>query len=162
MNHCVHLTHPSAGLLADDAAAAETDDLVVDRSYVKKKLEHGLTRIWQVRVAWAHVGTLPDPPRSITASLLSAGRPVESEGLHPGNGHVEFQIRRLHRGPGCHQQVHRGGGGLILLTSHQSSALLLSSFFLFLVRLRSLALCFSKELGFFPFVIAIIKKINTV
>uniref|UniRef100_A0A3P8W5M3 VPS50 subunit of EARP/GARPII complex n=1 Tax=Cynoglossus semilaevis TaxID=244447 RepID=A0A3P8W5M3_CYNSE len=26
---------------------AESDELVVDRSYVKKKLEHGLTRIWQ-------------------------------------------------------------------------------------------------------------------
>lgn len=33
----------------DDAAAAESDESVVDRSYVKKKLEHGLTRIWQVR-----------------------------------------------------------------------------------------------------------------
>lgn len=32
----------------DGAAAAESDDSVVDRSYVKKKLEHGLTRIWQV------------------------------------------------------------------------------------------------------------------
>lgn len=32
----------------DDAAAAKSDELVVDRSYVKKKLEHGLTRIWQV------------------------------------------------------------------------------------------------------------------
>uniref|UniRef100_UPI003AACF482 syndetin n=2 Tax=Centroberyx TaxID=88664 RepID=UPI003AACF482 len=31
----------------DDAAAAESDESVVDRSYVKKKLEHGLTRIWQ-------------------------------------------------------------------------------------------------------------------
>ncbi|KAK1880088.1 Syndetin, partial [Dissostichus eleginoides] len=30
-----------------DAAAAESDESVVDRSYVKKKLEHGLTRIWQ-------------------------------------------------------------------------------------------------------------------
>lgn len=69
MNHCVYLAHPSAGLLTDDAAAAETDDLVVDRSYVKKKLEHGLTRIWQVRVACAHMGTLPDPPCSISASL---------------------------------------------------------------------------------------------
>ncbi|XP_019946419.1 syndetin isoform X2 [Paralichthys olivaceus] len=29
------------------AAAAKSDELVVDRSYVKKKLEHGLTRIWQ-------------------------------------------------------------------------------------------------------------------
>lgn len=28
--------------------AAESDESVVDRSYVKKKLEHGLTRIWQV------------------------------------------------------------------------------------------------------------------
>ncbi|XP_034096722.1 syndetin [Gymnodraco acuticeps] len=27
--------------------AAESDESVVDRSYVKKKLEHGLTRIWQ-------------------------------------------------------------------------------------------------------------------
>ncbi|XP_056154073.1 syndetin isoform X1 [Lampris incognitus] len=33
----------------DDSAAvaAESDELVVDHSYVKKKLEHGLTRIWQ-------------------------------------------------------------------------------------------------------------------
>uniref|UniRef100_A0A667YCX5 VPS50 subunit of EARP/GARPII complex n=1 Tax=Myripristis murdjan TaxID=586833 RepID=A0A667YCX5_9TELE len=31
----------------DDSAAAESDESVVDRSYVKKKLEHGLTRIWQ-------------------------------------------------------------------------------------------------------------------
>ncbi|XP_044026955.1 syndetin isoform X4 [Siniperca chuatsi] len=31
----------------DDAVAAESDESVVDRSYVKKKLEHGLTRIWQ-------------------------------------------------------------------------------------------------------------------
>ncbi|XP_053302914.1 syndetin [Pleuronectes platessa] len=31
----------------DGAAAAKSDELVVDRSYVKKKLEHGLTRIWQ-------------------------------------------------------------------------------------------------------------------
>uniref|UniRef100_A0A667YP97 VPS50 subunit of EARP/GARPII complex n=1 Tax=Myripristis murdjan TaxID=586833 RepID=A0A667YP97_9TELE len=30
-----------------DSAAAESDESVVDRSYVKKKLEHGLTRIWQ-------------------------------------------------------------------------------------------------------------------
>lgn len=32
----------------DEAAAAGPDESVVDRSYVKKKLEHGLTRIWQV------------------------------------------------------------------------------------------------------------------
>uniref|UniRef100_A0A672IR53 VPS50 EARP/GARPII complex subunit n=1 Tax=Salarias fasciatus TaxID=181472 RepID=A0A672IR53_SALFA len=31
----------------DGAAAAESDEVLVDRSYVKKKLEHGLTRIWQ-------------------------------------------------------------------------------------------------------------------
>ncbi|XP_017280178.1 syndetin isoform X2 [Kryptolebias marmoratus] len=30
-----------------DDAAAGSDELSVDRSYVKKKLEHGLTRIWQ-------------------------------------------------------------------------------------------------------------------
>jgi len=35
-------------LPVDDAATAESDELMVDRSYVKKKLEHGLTRIWQV------------------------------------------------------------------------------------------------------------------
>ncbi|XP_075962537.1 syndetin isoform X3 [Anarhichas minor] len=38
-----HETTPTA----DGAAAAESDESVVDRSYVKKKLEHGLTRIWQ-------------------------------------------------------------------------------------------------------------------
>uniref|UniRef100_A0A146Z5K6 Coiled-coil domain-containing protein 132 n=1 Tax=Fundulus heteroclitus TaxID=8078 RepID=A0A146Z5K6_FUNHE len=32
---------------SQDDAAAEADELTVDRSYVKKKLEHGLTRIWQ-------------------------------------------------------------------------------------------------------------------
>ncbi|KAM9737540.1 syndetin isoform 2-T2 [Menidia menidia] len=31
----------------DDAVTTESDELTVDRSYVKKKLEHGLTRIWQ-------------------------------------------------------------------------------------------------------------------
>ncbi|XP_076006032.1 syndetin isoform X2 [Genypterus blacodes] len=31
----------------DDAAGAEADESAVDHSYVKKKLEHGLTRIWQ-------------------------------------------------------------------------------------------------------------------
>lgn len=30
-----------------DDTATEPDELTVDRSYVKKKLEHGLTRIWQ-------------------------------------------------------------------------------------------------------------------
>uniref|UniRef100_A0A3B3WGT3 VPS50 EARP/GARPII complex subunit n=1 Tax=Poecilia mexicana TaxID=48701 RepID=A0A3B3WGT3_9TELE len=32
---------------SQDDAAGESDELTVDRSYVKKKLEHGLTRIWQ-------------------------------------------------------------------------------------------------------------------
>ncbi|KAM9415893.1 syndetin isoform 2-T2 [Salvelinus alpinus] len=31
----------------DEAGAADTEEAVVDHSYVKKKLEHGLTRIWQ-------------------------------------------------------------------------------------------------------------------
>ncbi|KAM9776369.1 syndetin isoform 1-T1 [Syngnathus typhle] len=31
----------------DDAVATQSDELGIDRSYVKKKLEHGLTRIWQ-------------------------------------------------------------------------------------------------------------------
>nr|XP_061808554.1 syndetin-like isoform X2 [Nerophis lumbriciformis] len=31
----------------EDATQAESDELVIDRGYVKKKLEHGLTRIWQ-------------------------------------------------------------------------------------------------------------------
>uniref|UniRef100_A0A8C5BXU0 VPS50 subunit of EARP/GARPII complex n=1 Tax=Gadus morhua TaxID=8049 RepID=A0A8C5BXU0_GADMO len=34
----------------DGGASAGADESVVDRSYVKKKLEHGLTRIWQVGV----------------------------------------------------------------------------------------------------------------
>uniref|UniRef100_A0A8C2ZK63 VPS50 subunit of EARP/GARPII complex n=1 Tax=Cyclopterus lumpus TaxID=8103 RepID=A0A8C2ZK63_CYCLU len=41
--HDQHETTPTT----DGAAAAESDESVVDRSYVKKKLEHGLTRIWQ-------------------------------------------------------------------------------------------------------------------
>uniref|UniRef100_A0AAQ4NS16 VPS50 EARP/GARPII complex subunit n=1 Tax=Gasterosteus aculeatus aculeatus TaxID=481459 RepID=A0AAQ4NS16_GASAC len=44
--HDKHEATPTAVPL-DGAAAAESDDSVVDRSYVKKKLEHGLTRIWQ-------------------------------------------------------------------------------------------------------------------
>lgn len=41
----------NSSVSADEAtvAAAQSDESVVDRSYVKKKLEHGLTRIWQVR-----------------------------------------------------------------------------------------------------------------
>lgn len=39
----------NASVFVGEAAAAESDESVVDRSYVKKKLEHGLTRIWQVR-----------------------------------------------------------------------------------------------------------------
>ncbi|XP_041739934.2 syndetin isoform X2 [Coregonus clupeaformis] len=31
----------------DEVGAADTEEAVVDHSYVKKKLEHGLTRIWQ-------------------------------------------------------------------------------------------------------------------
>ncbi|XP_034017409.1 syndetin [Thalassophryne amazonica] len=31
----------------DDSTAAECDEVLVDRNYVQKKLEHGLTRIWQ-------------------------------------------------------------------------------------------------------------------
>ncbi|XP_051925217.1 syndetin isoform X2 [Hippocampus zosterae] len=31
----------------EDAVSTESDELAIDRSYVKKKLEHGLTRIWQ-------------------------------------------------------------------------------------------------------------------
>nr|XP_023991365.1 syndetin-like [Salvelinus alpinus] len=32
----------------DEVGAADTEEAVVDHSYVKKKLEHGLTRIWQI------------------------------------------------------------------------------------------------------------------
>ncbi|CAJ1083919.1 syndetin [Xyrichtys novacula] len=44
-----HEEHDKLGTVStpDDAVAAESDELGVDRSYVKKKLEHGLTRIWQ-------------------------------------------------------------------------------------------------------------------
>lgn len=129
-------------LPAEDAAAAESDELAVDRSYVKKKLEHGLTRIWQVcwkvcttvlkkkkkKVFLKHFSSIKfvfqflfcilisDPLGAalsqvllpqITVSLLflSTGCPVESEGLHPGDRHVELQIRWFHSGAGCHQQV---------------------------------------------------------
>ncbi|XP_061598657.1 syndetin isoform X2 [Cololabis saira] len=44
-DHDQQETTPTPGDPA--AAAAESDELTVDRSYVKKKLEHGLTRIWQ-------------------------------------------------------------------------------------------------------------------
>ncbi|XP_061738558.1 syndetin isoform X2 [Nerophis ophidion] len=39
--------HEEQDQQASTPTADESDDLVVDRSYVKKKLEHGLTRIWQ-------------------------------------------------------------------------------------------------------------------
>uniref|UniRef100_A0A3P9N3P9 VPS50 subunit of EARP/GARPII complex n=1 Tax=Poecilia reticulata TaxID=8081 RepID=A0A3P9N3P9_POERE len=42
--HDKQKTVPSQG---SNDAAGEPDELTVDRSYVKKKLEHGLTRIWQ-------------------------------------------------------------------------------------------------------------------
>lgn len=100
-----------------------------------------------------------DSPGSITARLLSAGRPVESEGLHPGNGHVEFQIWWFHRGAGCHQQVHAG-------VSDSSSSppadlqdcccLPFFSFSLDSVDMQSL--CFPEYFGFAPFFAAIPKK----
>lgn len=34
--------------IVDELAASKSDESIVDRSYVKKKLEHGLSRIWQV------------------------------------------------------------------------------------------------------------------
>ncbi|XP_014033994.1 syndetin isoform X2 [Salmo salar] len=36
-----------SGTATDETGAADTAEAVVDHSYVKKKLEHGLTRIWQ-------------------------------------------------------------------------------------------------------------------
>ncbi|XP_068603121.1 syndetin isoform X2 [Brachionichthys hirsutus] len=50
--HCTMQWHEEhdrneASPTSDGAAATESDESVVDRSYVKKKLEHGLTRIWQ-------------------------------------------------------------------------------------------------------------------
>ncbi|XP_077446383.1 syndetin isoform X1 [Stigmatopora argus] len=46
---CWHEEHDKQATTAtpEDAAHAESDELVIDRGYVKKKLEHGLTRIWQ-------------------------------------------------------------------------------------------------------------------
>lgn len=35
-------------VFVDDSSAEGSDESTVGRSYVKKKLEHGLTRIWQV------------------------------------------------------------------------------------------------------------------
>lgn len=45
------------------------------------------------------------PQITVSLLFLSTGCPVESEGLHPGDRHVELQIRRFHSGAGCHQQV---------------------------------------------------------
>uniref|UniRef100_A0A3P9AGV4 VPS50 EARP/GARPII complex subunit n=1 Tax=Esox lucius TaxID=8010 RepID=A0A3P9AGV4_ESOLU len=44
---CLSLWHCDVSVCPDEAGASETDDSLVDRSYVKKKLEHGLSRIWQ-------------------------------------------------------------------------------------------------------------------
>ncbi|KAM8841238.1 syndetin isoform 5-T5 [Spinachia spinachia] len=45
--HEEHDKHEATPAAVPLDGAAESDDSVVDRSYVKKKLEHGLTRIWQ-------------------------------------------------------------------------------------------------------------------
>lgn len=87
----------------DEAAASGPDELVVDRSYVKKKLEHGLTRIWQVSPSFtvyficlffrlSHMFFLCDSGLLSQKffSPLSSGCPAESEGLHPGDGHVQL------------------------------------------------------------------------
>nr|XP_057903730.1 syndetin isoform X1 [Doryrhamphus excisus] len=42
-----HEEHDNQAATPTPDDAAESDESVVDRSYVKKKLEHGLTRIWQ-------------------------------------------------------------------------------------------------------------------
>lgn len=42
-------------LSVDDSSAEGSDESTVGRSYVKKKLEHGLTRIWQVGSALVRV-----------------------------------------------------------------------------------------------------------
>lgn len=97
-------------------AAAQSDESVVDRSYVKKKLEHGLTRIWQVSFCLFSFEKniylfFPSPASSFAevlsffCGLLLVGRPAEGQGLHPGDRHVQLQVRRLHRGTRRHQQV---------------------------------------------------------
>ncbi|XP_059412431.1 syndetin isoform X3 [Carassius carassius] len=45
--HDEHYKEEEATPGADDSSAEGSDESTVDRSYVKKKLEHGLTRIWQ-------------------------------------------------------------------------------------------------------------------
>ncbi|KAG1946996.1 syndetin [Pimephales promelas] len=42
-----HDEHYKEETTPDDSSAEGSDESTVDRSYVKKKLEHGLTRIWQ-------------------------------------------------------------------------------------------------------------------
>ncbi|XP_073714379.1 syndetin isoform X1 [Misgurnus anguillicaudatus] len=45
--HDEHYKEEEATPAADDPSEKGSDESTVDRSYVKKKLEHGLTRIWQ-------------------------------------------------------------------------------------------------------------------
>lgn len=102
-------------LFVDDSSAEGSDESTVDRSYVKKKLEHGLTRIWQVGSVLIHFFLslfmfhssisfmTPLPPHVLLS--LPPGRPIESESLFAGNRHVQLQVWRLHCGSGCYQQV---------------------------------------------------------
>lgn len=102
-------------LSVDDSSAEGSDESTVGRSYVKKKLEHGLTRIWQVGSALVRVFGPPFVLRSFISFMsspptshplpLPPGRPIESESLFAGNRHVQLQVRRLHCGAGCYQQV---------------------------------------------------------
>ncbi len=102
-------------VFVDDSSAEGSDESTVGRSYVKKKLEHGLTRIWQVgsvliylflslfvlRSSITFMTCLPP----LTLFSLPPGRPIESETLFAGNRRVQLQVRRLHLGSGCYQQV---------------------------------------------------------
>ena len=60
----------------DGGASAGADESVVDRSYVKKKLEHGLTRIWQVGVEGDPVPVWYEPSAPCQVSRLPSSNPV--------------------------------------------------------------------------------------
>lgn len=115
LKYCIYCKYL---LFVDDSSAEGSDESTVDRSYVKKKLEHGLTRIWQVRSVLIYLllsfflSLFSIPPLASWLALpphvllfLPPGRPIESESLFAGNRHVQLQVRRLHCGSGCYQQV---------------------------------------------------------
>uniref|UniRef100_A0A7N4PAH4 VPS50 subunit of EARP/GARPII complex n=1 Tax=Sarcophilus harrisii TaxID=9305 RepID=A0A7N4PAH4_SARHA len=70
-----HEAHDNEGVTkAEGGGAAEPDESNFDRSYVKKKLEHGLSRIWQVGFSgWGGVSVDHDFVAETSGRSIQAG-----------------------------------------------------------------------------------------